>query len=175
MIFSEPTHWLQPRSTWQGNTSLILGRLDCSPLNCLSTRKAQNESFVENVCTCSAITGSLWHSLRGFHRLFFICIRRPADSPGGKSEDSWANCLRSTVFSEFFVTSCGVPRCKYLVQRFQSGRLRVRSALSATFTPSTHAKKAVFVCLSTDVKQCPFTFTLTSLFFSFPNWGLRKF
>ena len=55
-----------------------------------------------------------------------------------------------------------VPWWKWLVRRFRSERLRVRSRRSATFTPSAHAcKKAVFACLATDVKQDAFTFTFT--------------
>ena len=49
------------------------------------------------------------------------------------------------------------PVVQWLVQRFRSERLRVRSWRSATFTPSAHVrrhgpcKKAVFACLATDV------------------------
>ena len=41
---------------------------------------------------------------------------------------------------------------QWLVQRFRSEKLRVRSQRSATYTPSALARKAVFACLATDVK-----------------------
>ena len=45
---------------------------------------------------------------------------------------------------------CGAPWWKWLVLRFRSERLRVRSRRSATF--HTVRKKAVFACLATDDK-----------------------
>ena len=53
----------------------------------------------------------------------------------------------------------GVPWCKWLVLRFWSERLRVRSRRSAIFQTG-RCRKAVFACLATDIKQDTFTFIL---------------
>ena len=80
----------------EGNKSLIPERLAHSPLTCPSTRKVRNESVV-SLCSerCNASTGSPWLSCpKWFDRLFSTCNRHLADSPGGKTEDSWANGFR---------------------------------------------------------------------------------
>ena len=95
-------HTLSRRNTWkdycnpgnfyidlifeaEGNKSLIPGRLARSQLTCPSTRKVRDESVV-SLCSerYNASTGSPWPSgPKRFDRLFSICNRQLADSPGG--------------------------------------------------------------------------------------------
>ena len=81
-------------------------------------------------------------------------------------------CSTSTIL----VPHCGVLWCTWLVQRFPSGRLRVRSRRSATFLHYRPLSlSSVFACLATDVKAGPPPLDLSFWSFStFLHHGIEE-